>query len=282
MVPAIASTICNCAKMEVFMKQTALREVAVIGVGMSVFGKQPERTFIELATEACRAAIKDAGVNPKNVEGAYCANLQSDFGTQHAVCLGQEVASKVGVVNGEIINVENACAGGSTAIRRTFLDIAMGMYDIGMAFGVDSMTRAMKKGTLLSTEDIEGQLGNSMPAYGAMQMRRHMELYGTTLENFAQVSVKNHHNGCLNPYSQYHEEMTVEQVLNSRVVCDPLTLYMICPFSVPGIRCGSILRTRYGWLVQGLDQEPMLLYRRTSAFLPRVSRLPHRHMRWQE
>ena len=87
------------------MKQTALRQVAVIGVGMSVFGKQTERTFIELATEACRAAIKDAGVNPKDIEGTYCANLQSDFGTQHAVCLGQEVGSKVGVVNGEIINI---------------------------------------------------------------------------------------------------------------------------------------------------------------------------------
>jgi benzoylsuccinyl-CoA thiolase BbsB subunit len=263
------------------MKQPVLRQVAVIGAGMSIFGKQTERTFIDLATEACRAAIKDAGVNPKEIEGTYCANLQSDYGKQHAVCLAQEVASKVGVVNGEMMTIENACAGGSTAVRRMFLDIAMGMYDIGMAFGVDSMTRALKKGTLLSTEDIDGLLGNSMPAYGAMQMRRHMELYGTTLEQFAQVSVKNHHNGCLNPYSQYHEEMTVEQVLNSRIICDPLTILEVCPYTDGAaaiILCAANKVRRYTshpvWVVgSGLMSGTYAALAITSALPPWVSRL---------
>lgn len=213
------------------MNPFALRPVAVIGVGMSLFGKQPQKTIIELGIEACGAAIKDAGIKPKDVEVCYCANAFFDAGFIRAGCFGQAIASKVGVADREIINVENACAGGSTAVRRTFLDIAMGMYDIGLAFGVDSMTRALGKGTLLSMEDLDGALGLSMPSYGALMMRRHMAEYGSTIEQFALVSVKNHHNGCLNPYSQYQVELTIEDVLSSRMVCDPVTLYMCCPYS---------------------------------------------------
>lgn len=213
------------------MKRTVMRPVAVIGVGMSVFGRQPERTLVDLGTEACQAAIKDAGIKPKDIEVCYCAKLYYDAGFIQTACLGQEIASKVGVVNREIINVENACAGGSTAIRRTFLDIAMGMYDVGLAFGVESMTRSLKKGALLSHEDLNSELGMSAPAFAALIMRRHMEEYGSTVGQFAQVSVKNHHNGCLNPYSQYQKEFTIEEVLSSRMICDPLTLYMICPIT---------------------------------------------------
>ena len=211
------------------MKYKGLRPVAVIGVGMSMFGKQTERTLVDLGTEACQAAIKDAGISPKDIEVCYCAKLYYDAGHIQTACLGQEIASKVGVVHREIVNVENACAGGSTAVRRTFLDIAMGLYDVGLAFGVESMTRSLKKGTLISHQDIDSELGMSTPAYAALIMRRHMEEYGSTVEQFAQVSVKNHHNGALNPYSQYQKEFTLEEVLNSRMVCDPLTLYMICP-----------------------------------------------------
>jgi benzoylsuccinyl-CoA thiolase BbsB subunit len=211
------------------MKHRALRRVAVIGVGMSLFGKQPEKTLVDLGTEACQAAIKDAGVSPKDIEVCYCAKLYYDAGLIQTACLGQEIASKVGVVKREIINVENACAGGSTAIRRTFLDIAMGMYDLGVAFGVESMTRSLKKGALISHEDLNSELGMSTPAFAALTMKRHMEEYGSTVEQFAKVSVKNHHNGSLNPYSQYQKEFTIEEVLSSRMVCDPLTLYMICP-----------------------------------------------------
>ncbi len=118
------------------MRQLAMRPVAVIGVGMSVFGKQPERTLVDLGTEACRAAIKDAGVSPKDIDVCYCAKLYYDAGFIQTACLGQEIASKVGVVNREIINVENACAGGSTAVRRTFLDIAWGCMISGWPSGL--------------------------------------------------------------------------------------------------------------------------------------------------
>ncbi len=140
------------------MNPLTLRRVAVIGVGMSLFGKQPQKTLVDLGVEACRQAIKDAGVKPSEIEVCYGSNLFSDAGFMKSACLAQEIASKVGVANREIINVENACAGGSTAARRTFLDIAAGLYDVGLAFGVDSMTRALGKGTLLSMEDFDGVL----------------------------------------------------------------------------------------------------------------------------
>ena len=204
------------------MGKPSLRRVAVIGVGMSKFGKQPERTIVEMGTEACQAAIKDAGISPKAIEVCYCANLVS------VACIGQEIGSKVGVVNREMIRVENACAGGSTAIRETFYAIATGRYDIGLAIGVDSMTTGVPRGPLV-TADIDGQSGLSTPAWAAFSMRHYMKKYGATIEQFAQVSVKNHHNGTLNPYAMYQREYSMEEILQSRMVCDPLTLFMICP-----------------------------------------------------
>jgi len=214
-------------------KLPSMRRVAVIGVGMSPFIKQTQRTLAELGVEACHAAIKDSGISPKDVGVLYCANVHTDAGFLHQDCLGEDIASRVGVANCEITNVENACSGGSTAVRRTWYDIGMGMYDVGIALGVDSMTRAIKKGTLLSRglDDIDASLGMTMPTFAALVMRRHMAQYGSTPEQFAKVSVKNHRNGALNPYAQYQKEFTVEEVLNSRMVCDPLTLYMICPYS---------------------------------------------------
>jgi benzoylsuccinyl-CoA thiolase BbsB subunit len=207
------------------MRKIPLRRVAVIGVGMSKFGKQPEKSLEDLGTEACLAAIKDCGVVPKDIEVLYCSNAFGDTG-----CLGQQIGSKVGVVNREMARVENACAGGSTAIREVFLAIGTGRYDIGLAVGVDSMTTCMPKGPI-TAKDIDGDLGLSMPAYGAMQMQRYIHKYGATIEQFAQVSVKNHINGSLNPFAMYQKVFTLEEVLNSRMVCEPLTQYMVSPVS---------------------------------------------------
>jgi benzoylsuccinyl-CoA thiolase BbsB subunit len=232
------------------MGQIAMRRVAVIGVGMSEFGKQPERSLVNLGTEACRNAIKDAGVIPKDIEVVYCANHFGDTG-----CLGQEIGSKVGVTNREMVRVENACAGGSTAVREILFAIGTGRYDIGLAVGVDSMTTCVPKGPMVS-KDIEGELGLSMPGFAALIMRRYMGKYGATIEQFAQVSVKNHRNGTLNPYAMYQKEFTLEEVLNSRMVCDPLTLYMICPVTdgaAAAVFCAEDKVRRYtstpAWLV---------------------------------
>ena len=207
------------------MKKIPLRRVAVIGVGMSKFGKQPEKSLVELGTEASLAAIKDCGIVPKDIDGVYSANAFGETG-----CIGQQIAMQVGLVSREMARVENACAGGTTAVREVFYAIGTGRWDIGMAVGVDSMTTCMPKGPI-TAKDIDGDLGLSMPAYGAMQMQRYIHKYGATIEHFAQVSVKNHINGAMNPFAMYKKIFTMEDVLNARMICDPLTQLMVSPVS---------------------------------------------------
>jgi benzoylsuccinyl-CoA thiolase BbsB subunit len=201
-----------------------MREVAIIGVGSTVFGKFPERLVKDMGSDAVWAAIEDANISPKDIQVAYAA---TSFG---ANVVGERLLSTAGIADIEVNNVENACVGGANAFRGAWWAVASGLYDIALAVGVESMTTTIA-GKLITPEpnDLNGDLGNNSPAHFAMSMRRHMEKYGTTLEHFAQVSVKNHRNGCLNPYSQYKKELTIEEILNSRMIVDPITLLQCCP-----------------------------------------------------
>jgi benzoylsuccinyl-CoA thiolase BbsB subunit len=202
-----------------------MRQVAVIGVGSTIFGKLPEKPVKDMGRDAVWAAIDDANINPKEIQFAYAS---TSFG---ANVVGERILTEAGISDIEVFNVENACAGGATAFRGTWYAIASGLYDIGVAVGVESMTTSPVAGKLIPPEpgDLLGEMGNSAPAHFALSMRRHMDKYGTTLEQFAKVSVKNHRNGCLNPYSQYKKELSVEEILNSRMICDPITLLQCCP-----------------------------------------------------
>jgi len=202
-----------------------MREVAVLGVGQSKFGKFPQMTAPELGREAVMAAIKDANIGPGDLQVAYASRLLD------ASCTAQEILKDFGVTLIEMVNVENACAGGSTAFRQVWKEIADGHYDIGIAIGVESMTTSFLAGKLISPapDDLEGQLGMTMPAHLSLLASRQMKEQGATVEDFAMISVKNHHHGCLNPFAQYKKEFTVEQVISSRMVCDPITLLMCCP-----------------------------------------------------
>jgi len=202
-----------------------MRQVAVIGVGSTVFGKFPEKPIKDMGRDAVWAAIDDANINPKEIQFAYAS---TSFG---ANVVGERILTEAGVSGIEVFNVENACAGGATAFRGTWYAIASGLYDIGVAVGVESMTTSPIAGKLIPPEpgDLSGEMGNSAPAHFALSMRRHMDKYGTTSEQFAKVSVKNHRNGCLNPYSQYKKELSIEEILNSRMICDPITLLQCCP-----------------------------------------------------
>ena len=126
----------------------------------------------------------------------------------------------LGITAIEMINVENACAGGATAVRCLWKDIATGMYDLGIAFGVESMTTSRVAGKLISpgADDLDGQLGSNMPVVFALMARRLMETHGATAEDFADVSVKAHAFGALNPAAQYRKALSREQVLASRPV----------------------------------------------------------------
>ena len=202
-----------------------MREVAIIGVGSTVFGKLPEKGLDELGGEAALAALTDAGVAPKDIQFGYCANLYG------GMVIGQAVLREAGITDIELTNVENACAGGATALRKAWWDIASGLYDIGIAVGVESMTTSPMAGKLITPAkgDITGELGMNMVARFALTQRRYMHMFNVSLEQIAKVSVKNHHHGCLNPYSQYQKELTIEQIINSRPICEPITLLQCCP-----------------------------------------------------
>jgi len=202
-----------------------MREVAIIGVGSTVFGKLPEKTPDELGGEAALAALTDAGVAPKDIQFGYCANLYG------GMVIGQAVLREAGVTDIELTNVENACTGGATALRKAWWDIASGLYDIGIAIGVESMTTSPIAGKLITPAkgDITGELGMNMVARFALTQRRYMHMFNISLEQIAKVSVKNHHHGCLNPYSQYKKELTIEEIINSKPICEPITLLQCCP-----------------------------------------------------
>jgi benzoylsuccinyl-CoA thiolase BbsB subunit len=201
-----------------------MREVAIIGVGSTIFGKFPEKAIFELGASATQAALKDASISPKDIQFAYYANLYG------GMVEGQAALRDAGITDVEITNVENACTGGATAIRRAWYDIASGLYDIGIAIGAESMTTSPIAGKLIppAKGDISGELGMNTMAKFALSQRRYMEITGVTLEQIAMVSVKNHHNGCTNPYSQYKKEFSVKDITNSRLICDPITQLQGC------------------------------------------------------
>jgi len=199
-----------------------MREVYVIGVGMTRFGKYPDLWVEDLGREACIAALKDAALSPKEIQAGYCGTSNTGRIT------GQRILKEVGITGIEITNVENACTGGSTAFRQGYIAVGCGLYDCAIILGVDKMYGS---GGLIppNLEDLEGILGRTLPGRYAMAARRHMYEFGTTLEQLALISVKNHRNGVLNPYAQFQKECSLEEVLSSRMVAEPLTLLQCCP-----------------------------------------------------
>lgn len=211
-----------------------MREVAIIGVGMTKFGKHLDKPLRELSREASWEAIKDAGINPREIEIVYFANTYGGRLWGQDSVRGQVAMREVGLVGIPIVNVENACAGGSTALFGGWLAVGSGMCDVALAIGAEKLfcgdtSRSLDALARASDVELEGQMGFNMPAVYAMRMKRHMNAFGTTRRQMAMVSVKNHKNGCLNPYAQYQEEVTVEEVLNSRLIVDPITLLMAAP-----------------------------------------------------
>lgn len=207
-----------------------MRDVYIIGVGMTLFGKHPDRSLRSLGFEACLNAIRDAGITPKEIEAGYCGNALAPA-IQGETGVGQNVFWEVGIKGIPIVNTENACASGSTALREGWMAIAGGFHDTVIVAGVEKTV--MPKGTMLNVgaAELENQLGEVFPGYFALVAQKHMERYGTTREQLAKVSVKNHFHGMLNPYAQFQKRLSLEEVLNSPMIADPLTLYSCCPNS---------------------------------------------------
>ena len=210
-----------------------MREVAIVGIGGTRFGKYSDRSIRVLGEEACIKAIRDAGMKPRDIQLAYAGNFaQWEWG--QGLLIGHAVLRELGLTQIPITRVENGCATGSNAFREAWYKVATGACDTALAFGVEQMTvvgseKILSVFTGRQHAERDGEMGNSAPGLFALLARRHMEEFGTTREQMAMVTVKNRKYGALNPEAQLTKTVTVEEVLNDRMICDPLTLPQCCP-----------------------------------------------------
>lgn len=212
-----------------------MRGVSVIGIGCTRFGKQNGVGIIDLAVQACREALDDAGVPNERVQAFYLGNFVSEA-LVHQGSLAPMVAYRLGLRAIPCTKVEGACASSGIAFRHGVLLIASGLSDIVLTAGAEKMTSSETTTVteaLASAGDAETEmrLGLTFPGAFGIIMRRHMHQYGTTREQVAMVSVKNRRNGSTNPKAHFQKPVTLDEVLASRLICDPLRLYDCPPIS---------------------------------------------------
>ena len=225
-----------------------MRDVVVIGAGLHRYGIFPEKTTVDMGTEAISLALKDAGMAWKDIEAAYCGTMQPGVSGGHAIC------NKMGFTSLGITLVENASASGSSAFREAYLSVASGENDIVLAFGIDNLGAQLQAVPPVSKqpqpkpenvvppeskqsqpepengERVDSKFKKVLPVqYFAALAQHYMKEYGVTREQLGQVSVKSHFNASLNPYAHFQKPCTLEQANNARMVVDPLTVLHCCP-----------------------------------------------------
>ena len=206
-----------------------MTDVFIVGAGMIKFGRYPDRTYFQLGAEAALMALDDAGLGIKDVGAVYAS---STFNA--ASMLGQKILQQIGQTGVPCINVSNACASGASAVREAFTGIKSGLYDIVLVVGAEKNPTGMLGGSPVDGPPPEGLFGSvTMPALFAEAGMVHANAYGTTLEQFAQVAVKNHHHATMNPKAAYQKETPLDMVLASEMIAYPLTKLM-CSANVDG------------------------------------------------
>lgn len=242
-----------------------MRNVVIAGVGMTPFGYFLDQGIRDLAQAATADALADASLEAKDIGFVAFSNAASGLMTGQE-CIRAEAALRyTGLPGVPMINVENACASGSSAFHLAWVQVASGQTDIALVVGVEKLShpnksvafRAMGAGTdLAELESLQNQWGGSpdrtifMDIYAQMA-RSFMERTGATKEDFARIAVKSHRGGALNPKAQFRKEVTVDQVLGSRAITDPLHLLMCSPIGDGA--AALVLMTREAAEKKGLD-----------------------------
>lgn len=208
-----------------------MTDVVIAGVGMHPFGRHLDLTLKDLGRMAGLRALVDAGIGVKQVEAAYCANAMAGMLQGQEMVRGQTVLREFGIDRIPVVNVENACASGSTALAQAVMDVRSGAHDVVLALGCEKMFVSDRSATLDALEsaadvDVVRGLGIQFTAIYAMRLRRLMARGQLTLDDLVDVAVKSHDNGALNPYAQHQKVVTADEVRSSRPIADPLTLLM--------------------------------------------------------
>jgi acetyl-CoA C-acetyltransferase len=212
-----------------------LKKIAIVGVGNTKVGEWFNDSLRDLTDEAIAKTFDSCKITPNEIGATIIGSMSSGLFNQQ-----EHLSSLVGPYSGitaPALRVESACASGGSALRVAIMGINAGFYESALVVGVEKMTDLIDIGdvtTALGTaSDGEWELGvgATFPALFALMMRAHMHKYGSTLEEFASVAVKNHKNGSLNPDAQFQKEVSMETVMNSRIIADPIRLFDCSPVS---------------------------------------------------
>ena len=210
-----------------------MEKVCVIGAGSTKYGKL-EDSITDITIQASVDAIENAGIDPKEIQAGYISNV---FGVaDKQVHLGPVVMSNLGIPEKPSLSIESACGSGSVSFREAFANVAAGFYDAVLVTGVEKVTHTGTEWTTTyfsycSDFFYEGGAGASFPGLFASMARAYLTEFKATEEDLAQVAVKNHDNGLLNPKAHLRKKITIDDVMKSAVVASPLKLYDCCPFS---------------------------------------------------
>ena len=210
-----------------------MEKVCVLGAGSTKYGKLDD-DISDITLQASVGAIESAGIESKDIKAGYISNV---FGVaDKQVHLGPVVMSNLGISDRPSLSIESACGSGSVSFREAYANVAAGFYDVALVTGVEKVTHTGTEWTTTyfsycSDFFYEGQAGASFPGLFASMARAYIHEFKATEEDFAQVAVKNHDNGLLNPKAHLRKKITIDDVMNSAVVASPLKLYDCCPFS---------------------------------------------------
>jgi acetyl-CoA acetyltransferase len=213
-----------------------MADVYVVGIDMIKFGRYADRTVVQLAAQAALGALDDGGLGMRDVQALYSGNIGETM-------TGQRTLQLIGQTGIPVVNCTNACATGATALREGWTAIKAGLYDTVLCIGVEKMAAGMIVKKKVGNEPLpaEGLIGSeTMPAVFAMVGMEHMRQYGTTLQQFAQVSVKNHHHSTMNPKAMYQKETPLEEVMGAEMIAYPNTKLM-CSVNVDGAAAAVLM-----------------------------------------
>lgn len=202
-----------------------MSDAFIVGADMIKFGRYPDLTPFQLAADAASLALDDAGLAIRDIEAVFAG---STFNS--ASMVAQRTLQLIGQTGAECVNVANACAAGATAVRQAIMAVKSGEYDVVLALGAEKNPRGLMGGPLTEGPPPEGLFGSvAPPSIFAEAGMVHASRYGTTIEQFAKVAVKNHHHATMNPKAAYRTETPLDEVLASEMIAWPLTKLMCSP-----------------------------------------------------
>jgi len=208
-------------------------KIAVLGTGVTKFGEIWEKSLADLAKEAARQALDDANIEISDIDAIFIANMLAGE-IENQVHLGSLIGEELGF-NGPAIRIEGACASGGMAVRNAVLSLLSGEYRRILVIGVEKMTDYQSdqigEALMAAADEEERVAGLTFPSLFALMAKVYMDKYKIKRSDLAQVSVKNHFHASLNPKAQFPFQITIEQVLQSPMVADPLHLFDCSPIS---------------------------------------------------